>query len=101
MLAYTETTGVIGIVALLGAPIFAIILGLMAIGRIEHSDGQLRGRGLAIGAVVMGILSLLALPLWLLVGVAVHRAPPPPAMISRPPSVIVAPPATTTLTVSR
>jgi hypothetical protein len=66
-------TAAIGILALLGAPIFAIILGLVAIGRIEHSAGQLRGRGLAIGAIVLGILGLLTLPVLLFVGFVARR----------------------------
>src|SRR5258706_12151252 len=71
-----------------------IVLGLIALGRIEHSGGQLRGRGLAIGAIVMGILALLAIPVLLVGGLFVARsAPMAPAMTVGPTRIVVSPPA--------
>jgi hypothetical protein len=63
-----------------------IVLGLVALGRIEQSRGQLRGRGLAITAIVLGILALLALPLILVLGFFVGTVP------SKPPTVTVSSP---------
>jgi biopolymer transport protein ExbD len=41
----------------------ALIAGIVALTRINRSDGRLRGRGFAIAAIVIGALMLLGLPL--------------------------------------
>ena len=57
--ASTKTSGfaiaalVFGII---GAPLFAIVFGFVARGRIKRSDGRLGGRGLATAGIVLGLL---------------------------------------------
>jgi hypothetical protein len=48
--------------------LLSVILGLAAIIRINNSNGQLRGRGLAACALVLGLLWMMGLPLLFLVG---------------------------------
>jgi len=55
----------LGILLLLGVPacgLLALILGVVALLRIARSGGALRGKGLAVAAVVLGGLMLLATP---------------------------------------
>jgi len=63
---------VFGFLAILGVPLvglLALVLGIVALVRINRSGGALKGRGLAIGAIVIGglmmLVSLLAIPLLL------------------------------------
>jgi len=63
---------VFGLLAVLGVPaigLLALVVGVVALARINRSGGALRGRGLAIGAIVIGgllmLVSLLAIPLLL------------------------------------
>jgi hypothetical protein len=104
---------VFGFLAILGVPaigLLALIVGLVALARISRSGGALKGRGLALGAVVLGgllmLLSLLAIPLLLFLGVnrpdaevrssTVRTAPgapgPTEAPFIRPPSLPPPPP---------
>ncbi|MHC4916197.1 MAG: hypothetical protein ACYTGB_11975, partial [Planctomycetota bacterium] len=53
---------------ILGA-LLALILGIVALLRINRSGGALRGRGLAIAAIVIGGLMLLGIPLAAVVAV--------------------------------
>ena len=57
----------LGIMVLIASPLMAIVLGLASLRRIDQSGGQLRGRGLAIGAIAIGALSLLIVPLLMVV----------------------------------
>jgi hypothetical protein len=52
--------------AVLVIPLLAILLGIIALVRINRSGGQLRGRGWAIAAILGGALMLFAVPalLW-------------------------------------
>jgi Domain of unknown function (DUF4190) len=72
-------TFVLGIVTcgigLLGSPV-ALILGLVSMSRIKRSQGQLRGRGMAISAVVLGALGTLLLIAGIVVIVAVAITDP-------------------------
>ena len=63
---------VFGLLAVLGVPaigLLALVVGVVALARINRSGGALRGRGLAISAIVIGglmmLVSLLAIPLLL------------------------------------
>lgn len=42
----------------------AVILGLVSVIRIERSGGRITGRVFAVGAVLIGVLGLLVLPVW-------------------------------------
>lgn len=53
----------LGIMVLIASPLMAIVLGLASLRRIDQSGGQLRGRGLAMGAIAIGALGLLTVPL--------------------------------------
>lgn len=67
----------VGILVLLASPILAIVLGVASLRRIDRSEGQLSGRGLAIGAVILGVLGLVAVPAILIVGFLMpHQAVP-------------------------
>jgi hypothetical protein len=48
----------------------ALIAGIVALGRINRSEGRLRGRGFAIAAIVIGLAMLLGLPVLGVVGAA-------------------------------
>ncbi len=57
------TMGIVSFVTLLGAekPIVAIVFGILALGRIRSSD-QLKGKGLAISGIVLGVVGVILLP---------------------------------------
>ncbi len=65
--------GVLGLVpcglGLLGIP--GLVLGLVALSKIHGSRGRLGGKGLAIGGVVTGGLSLILVPLLIIVAIAI------------------------------
>jgi hypothetical protein len=75
----------------LGIPLVGLValtLGIVALVRINRSNGALRGRGLAIAAIVLGALMLLAPCLFaplLWWARASDSAPPPPASRIAPP----------------
>jgi hypothetical protein len=46
----------------------ALVMGIVALVRISRSDGALRGRGLAVAAVILGGLMVVIPPLLLLGG---------------------------------
>jgi hypothetical protein len=50
----------IAVVVLLG--LAALITGIVALVRINRSEGRLRGRGFAIAAIAIGLVMLLGLP---------------------------------------
>ena len=64
--------GVLGLIPCsMGLPgIPGFVLGLVALSRIHGSGGRLGGRGLAIGGVVTGGLSLILVPLLIIVAIA-------------------------------
>jgi biopolymer transport protein ExbD len=79
--AQASTTHVFGILVILagilGLLVFGLlplILGGVALGRINRSGGELRGRGLAIAAMVLGVLVLLGAPVLLVGGLFFARA---------------------------
>jgi hypothetical protein len=67
MVAMMEPTFKLAVPLLfLGLPllgVLALVLGIVSLVRINRSAGRLRGRGLAIAAIVVGALVLLAAPL--------------------------------------
>ena len=52
-----------GLTLLITSPL-GLILGLMAMGKIKKSQGQLGGRGLALAGTIVSGVSLLMLPFW-------------------------------------
>jgi uncharacterized membrane protein YbhN (UPF0104 family) len=56
--------GLAGVFSVVIGPV-AIALGFISRRRIQRSNGALRGDGLAIGAIVMGIVGLLISVFWL------------------------------------
>ena len=64
----------LAVILVVGLPLvglLALVLGLVALVRINRSGGALRGRGLAIAAIVLGALMtlpILFLPFLLLMG---------------------------------
>jgi len=60
--------GILGASCLLPivSPILAVIFGIMGLTEIRQSGGNMTGRGEAISGIVLGILSLVAVPLLLL-----------------------------------
>jgi hypothetical protein len=72
---------VIGGVTMIG--LLALVLGIVALARINRSGGALKGRGLAIAAIVLGALMLLApcifAPLLWWAKPSVEAPPPPPS----------------------
>jgi hypothetical protein len=51
--------GILGFVCIIPA-IVAIVLGAMSRGRIERSNGQLKGQGMATAGMILGIVSIVA-----------------------------------------
>jgi len=60
--------GILILAGLVFCGLVALIAGIVALGRINRSDGKLRGRGLAVAAIVIGLLMLLGLPVVGVVG---------------------------------
>jgi hypothetical protein len=59
----------VALLVMLGVPLIgllALALGIVALVRINRSGGELRGKGLAVGAIVLGGLLLLITPVLLL-----------------------------------
>ena len=72
----TVSLRIVLLLLVLGLPLcglLAAVLGVVALVRINRSGGALRGRGLAIGAIVLGGLMLLATPVLLFGGVAAAK----------------------------
>jgi hypothetical protein len=61
-----------GLLALLVFGLLPLILGIVALVRINRSNGTLRGRGLAVAAIVLGALVLLGSPVVLVGGMAFY-----------------------------
>jgi hypothetical protein len=61
---FSLVCGLIGLFSVVLGPV-AITLGFVSRRRIQRSNGALRGDGLAIGAIVMGIVGLLISIFWL------------------------------------
>jgi hypothetical protein len=63
-----------GLAVLVLVGLAALITGIVALVRINRSEGRLRGRGFAIAAIAIGLVMLLGLPLLGLVGVVAGLA---------------------------
>ena len=66
----------VALLVILGVPlvgVLALVLGIVALVRIGRSGGALRGRGLALAAIVLGGLMLLVTPVLLVGGLLVAR----------------------------
>jgi hypothetical protein len=61
--------GIVGVLCFIPA-IVAIVLGATARGRIDRSNGQLRGRGMATAGMVLGIVWVGLSVLWLVIVVS-------------------------------
>ena len=61
----------------------ALIAGIVALVRINRSEGKLRGKGFAVAAIVIGLLMLLALPVFGVVGAGFFWR----SSVRKPPSV--------------
>ena len=59
---------VLGIVGLCTglAGIAAVICGHMALGRINQSNGMLKGKGMAIAGLILGYLEIVAIVVWVI-----------------------------------
>jgi hypothetical protein len=67
----------VGILLVLAIPLvgmLAVILGFVALVRINRSGGALHGRWLAVGAIVLGGLMLLATPVLLFAGLVARKS---------------------------
>jgi uncharacterized membrane protein len=61
----------LAIVALILCGLIALIAGIVALVRINRSEGKLRGKGFAVAAIVIGLLLMLGLPVFGVVGAVV------------------------------
>ena len=84
---------ILSVVGVVLVGLLALILGIVALARINRSGGALKGRGLAIAAIILGALMLFApilgLPLlWLAAGTAApeRSARAVPSLPAEPPS---------------
>ncbi len=58
----SELLLVLGVLAFCTIPLLSIIFGIVGLVKIGRSGGQLRGAGLAWTGIIIGVISLLAVP---------------------------------------
>jgi len=64
--------GIVGIACIPLVGIVALVLGLKARNRIDASEGELGGRGMATAGIVLGILAIVEIVIVLIVAIAAN-----------------------------